>query len=207
MYIPNAYRIEEKSALLAFMRQNSFATVVSVVDGSPFASHLPVIIEEAGDTVTIKGHFAKANPHWRAHEEGGQTLVIFHGPHAYIAPAQYEAVEAVPTWNYVAVHAYGDVRLFAQGDPATIHALERMFDCFDASYHEQWQTLSDKYRNGMLNGIVAFAITVTGLEGKAKLSQNRPVHDQTNVANWLLAHEHATEREVGRLMQHNLEVV
>ena len=199
MYIPNAYRVEEKAELLAFMRQNSFATLVSIVDGSPFASHLPLAVVDNGEQILLRGHFAKANPHWRAHENGGELLTIFHGAHAYIAPAQYEAHEAVPTWNYVAVHAYGALRLLAPGE-ATLATLEELFDSFDASYRDQWQTLSDKYKNGMLQGIVAFEITVTRLEGKAKLSQNRSLTDQTNVANWLLTHEDASAKEVGRLM-------
>ena len=111
MYIPNAFKIAEREPLLAYMRQYNFAALISVIENSPFASHLPLVVEEAGETIRLKGHFAKANPHWRAHEQGGEALVIFQGPHAYIAPAQYETSEAVPTWNYVAVHAYGELRL------------------------------------------------------------------------------------------------
>ncbi|MFN8446234.1 MAG: FMN-binding negative transcriptional regulator [Caldilineaceae bacterium] len=205
MYIPNSFKIAERKSLLAYMRNYSFATLISVIDGSPFASHLPLVVEDAGETIRLKGHFAKANPHWRAHEQGGGALVIFQGPHAYIAPAQYEASEAVPTWNYVAVHAYGELRLLPAGE-STIAMLEQMFDTFDATYRTQWQTLSEKFKNGMLNGIVAFEIVVDRLEGKAKLSQNRPAHDQANVAAWLLTHEDGVEQEVGRLMQQNLEI-
>lgn len=205
MYIPNAFRMEEKVALLAFMRQNSFATLVSTVNGSPFASHLPLSIEENGDKITIRGHFAKANSHWRAHEKGGEILVIFQGPHAYISPSQYEATEAVPTWNYIAVHAYGEIRLLPAGEETTA-TLEQLFDSFDASFHTQWQSLSDKYKQGMLNGIVAFEIVVSRLEGKAKLSQNRSVADQTSVANWLLGHENPTDQQVGRLMEQQIAI-
>lgn len=203
MYIPNSFKIAERDSLLSYMRQYSFAALISVIDGRPFASHLPLVVEETGESILIKGHFAKANPHWRAHEQGGEALVIFQGPHAYISPAQYDASEAVPTWNYVAVHAYGELRLLPPGD-TTIEMLEQMFDTFDASYRSQWQTLSDKFKNGMLNGIVAFEIVVNRLEGKAKLSQNRPAHDQANVAAWLLTREDGVEQEVGRLMQKQL---
>ena len=199
MYILNAYRVEEKAELLAFMHQNSFATLVSIVDGSPFASHLPLTVVDNGEQILLRGHFAKANPHWRAHENGGELLTIFHGAHAYISPSQYETQEAVPTWNYIAVHVYGTMRLLAAG-AETIATLEQLFDSFDAGYRNQWQNLTPKFREGMLKGIVAFEITVTRLEGKAKLSQNRSVTDQTNVANWLLNHEDASAKEVGRLM-------
>ena len=204
MYIPNANRMDDPEALLSFMQQHSFATLVSVIDGSPLASHLPLSIARIGEQVVIHGHFAKANPHWRAHENGGEILVIFQGAHAYISPAQYEATEAVPTWNYLAVHAYGEMHLLATGEE-TITTLEELFDSFDPSFHRQWQNLSEKYKSGMLNGIVAFEIVVTRLEGKAKLSQNRPVIDQANVAKWLLEHENQTEQEVGRLMQKNIQ--
>ncbi len=126
MYILNAYRVEEKAELLAFMHQNSFATLVSIVDGSPFASHLPLTVVDNGEQILLRGHFAKANPHWRAHENGGELLTIFHGAHAYISPSQYETQEAVPTWNYIAVHAYGTMRLLAAG-AETIATLEQLF--------------------------------------------------------------------------------
>ncbi len=214
MYIPHANRIEETETMLTFMRQYSFATLVSVSEGSPFASHLPLtIVNESvnervneDDQVVLYGHFAKVNPHWRVHQQPSEVLVIFNGPHAYISPSQYDAQQSVPTWNYVAVHAYGQLRLLDPGE-ATLAVLEQLIAAHESSYQQQWESLPDTYKRSMLNGIVAFAINVTRLEGKSKLSQNKSVVDQTNVAKWLLGHDDPTEREVGRLMRENLEKV
>jgi len=106
MYIPNAFREDDQATLVAFMRAHSFATLVSVVDGTPFATHLPLVISEESGQILLVGHLAKANPHWRA-LTASDSLVIFQGPHAYISPSLYEKRESVPTWNYIAVHAYG----------------------------------------------------------------------------------------------------
>lgn len=204
MYIPNAFKMAQQEELVHFMRQYSFATLVSQVADQLFASHLPLVVDATAEQVTLRGHFAKANPHWQAHQTPGHPLlVIFQGPHAYIAPSQYTVTEAVPTWNYVAVHAYGELQLLPTGEP-TVAALEAMFATFDASFQQQWQSLSAKYKQGMLNGIVAFAITVTRLEGKAKLSQNRPPADQQAVSAWLLGQEGEPERTIGHLMQAQL---
>src|SRR5512143_1626624 len=106
MYIPNHFCQDNPEKLVQFMRANSFATLVSIVNGVPFASYLPLVTVAAEDGVTLVGHLAKTNPHWQAFDQG-ETLAIFTGPHAYISPSLYENRESVPTWNYIAVHAYG----------------------------------------------------------------------------------------------------
>ena len=108
MYIPEFNRQEDRAATLAFMRANPFAILVSSVDGVPFATHLPVLVDETGDQIVIRGHMARANAHWKSMKEDEESLVIFHGPHAYISPSLYEIRESVPTWNYAAVHVYGE---------------------------------------------------------------------------------------------------
>jgi hypothetical protein len=109
MYIPTAFAEPDLSKLHDFIDQHSFGLLVSQVDGLPFASHLPLLLERtAGPHGTLVGHMARANPQWR--EAVGKTvLAIFSGPHAYISPTWYEAEQVVPTWNYTAVHAYGKV--------------------------------------------------------------------------------------------------
>lgn len=192
MYIPNHFREADRDKLLAFMRENSFAILVTQYAGAPFATHLPLVIEAEADNVVLKGHVAKANPQWQgfvfdnialtqplSKGEGSESgaLVIFHGPHAYISPAHYENKQSVPTWNYIAVHAYGVPRI--------VDAKEAMLDAMMAQYEpaqlEQWHGQSEKYKAGMLAGIVAFEIVVTRLEGKTKLSQNRPEGDRRRV--------------------------
>ena len=100
MYIPEQFRVRHHADELAFMRANPFAILVSTTDEGPFASHIPVVIREEEDRLIVRGHFAKANPHWRYLEQQPNCLTIFHGPHSYISPSLYTIHESVPTWNY-----------------------------------------------------------------------------------------------------------
>jgi transcriptional regulator len=206
MYIPNAFRVEDQDELLAFMRANSFATLVSVQAGIPVATHLPVVVEEADGVVTLTGHLAKANPQGQAFG-AGEALAIFHGPHAYISPSHYAAHESVPTWNYIAVHAYGVPEpLSAADSKAALEAMmAAMIDFYDPAYGARWESLSERYRDGMLRGVVGFRMAVTRLEGKAKLSQNRGTDDQHRVAHALLEIDDAAARATGVAMQARLQ--
>lgn len=200
MYIPNANRVDEQAELLAFMQAHSFATLVSLVQGELFATHLPLVIVEQEAQILVRGHLAKANPHWQELATQREVLVIFQGPHAYISPSHYEKWESVPTWNYIAVHAYGSARLI-QDEAGLLAALGELIAANEATYQQQWDSLPDKFRHGMLNGIVAFEIAVTRLEGKFKLSQNRPAGDQVRVASALADHPDLTIAAVGHYMQ------
>jgi transcriptional regulator len=180
VYIPEFNRQEDRAVTIAFMRANPFAILVSNVGGIPFATHLPLLVDEAGDHLVVKGHMAKANAHWKSMKEGEESLVIFHGPHAYISPSLYEIRESVPTWNYAAVHVYGEPTLFSdeEGLKDTLH---RMIDTFESSYMAQWSELSDEYRSRMMKHIVGFEIKAKRVEAKFKLSQNRTKGEQTRV--------------------------
>jgi transcriptional regulator len=187
------------------MRANSFATLVSVVDGAPFATHLPLLVEERGDELVILGHVAKPNAQWKSFN-GAESLVIFGGPHAYISPSLYEKVESVPTWNYIAIHAYGAPSIFNYADaPERVQTmLEMLMEALEPAYLQQWESLTEKYRTGMMMGIVAFEMVVTRLEGKYKLSQNRPLVDQETVAAHLLQSPDTTISAVGQAMQERI---
>jgi transcriptional regulator len=200
MYIPNANRVDDQEQLLAFMQAHSFATLVSLVNGQLFATHLPLVIVAQEEGMLVRGHMAKANPQWQELATQSEVLVIFQGPHAYISPTHYTKWESVPTWNYMAIHAYGSARLI-QDEAGLVMALEELIAANDPAYQAQWESLPDKFRSGMLNGIVAFEIAVTRLEGKFKLSQNRPVEDQQRVATALAAHSDTTIAAVGHSMQ------
>jgi transcriptional regulator len=200
VYIPEFNRQEDRSTILAFMRANPFAILVSNADGVPFATHLPLLVDEAGDQVVIQGHMAKANAHWKSMKRGEESLVIFHGPHAYISPSLYEIRESVPTWNYGAVHVYGELTLFCdeKGLKATLH---RMISTFDSSYMARWSELSDQYRSRMLKHIVGFEIKVKRLEAKFKLSQNRTKAEQAQVIQALKQSKDSNVSGVAELMQ------
>jgi transcriptional regulator len=205
MYIPPLYREDDVAKMVAFMRAHSFATLVSVVEGAPFATHLPLMVEERGEEIVVTGHLAKPNAQWKSFE-GAESLAIFGGPHAYISPSLYEKVESVPTWNYIAVHAYGTPTLYTYATaPEKVQGmLEAMIQTYDPGYFTQWESLTDKFRVGMMQGIVAFEMAVTRLEGKAKLSQNRSVVDQAAVAEHLQHSTDAAAIATGIAMQSRL---
>jgi transcriptional regulator len=202
MYIPEFNRIEDQAAALAFMRANPFVILVSNNDDAPFATHLPVLIADSGGEITLRAHVAKANPHWKTldQEPERDSLVIFHGPHAYISPALYEVHESVPTWNYATVHAYGRGKLLtAETDKQQV--LAELISQFDSSYLNQWNSFDEQYRSRMLNHIVAFEINVTRIEAKFKLSQNRTRIEQENVIQTLGASSDSAISGVADLMR------
>ena len=200
MYIPEFNRQEDRSTILAFMRANPFAILITTAEGIPFATHLPFLIDETGDQIVVQGHMARANAHWKSMNESEESLVIFHGPHAYISPSLYESRKSVPTWNYAAVHVYGEPTLFSdeEGLRATLH---RMIDTFESSYMAQWSELSEQYQSQMMKHIVGFEIKVKRLEAKFKLSQNRTKGEQARVIQCLNQSKDSNVSGVAELMQ------
>ena len=199
MYIPEHFRSEDQVVALNFMRANPFAILVSTRDSEPFASHIPVVIREQGVQLKLRGHVAKANPHWRYLGEQSRCLLIFHGPHAYISPSNYETRENVPTWNYGAVHAYGEARIFSDV-PELLNMLDDLIPTFEAAYAQQWSALSESYRARMLGHIVGLEIVVSRLEAKFKLSQNRTRQEQQNVIDSLRRSSDTTVSRTAELM-------
>lgn len=177
MYIPAHYKEEDQAKLLAFMQANSFALLVSHAQGL-LATHLPFVATEINGKVLLRSHMAKANPQWK--ELGGEVLVVFQGPHAYISPTLYEKKENVPTWNYIAVHAYGKVRLISE-ETEVRGLLEGMIREYEKGYLAQYKELPEDYIDKMIKGIVAFEIEVDRLQGKRKLSQNKTEQEQKNI--------------------------
>ena len=199
MYIPKHFSEEDISQILSFMKEFSFATIVSMQDSMPVATHLPFVIEEREDKIILVAHFARANEQWKALEQ--QTaLIIFAEPHAYISPTHYETELNVPTWNYVAVHAYGKVEIIADKQK-TIEVLEKTIRNYEAGYEQQWNQLPEKYKDGMVKGIVAFEVTVTDLQAKYKLSQNRTEIERKSIIESLKNSKSAVEHKVGELME------
>jgi transcriptional regulator len=200
VYIPEHFRARTHADAIRFMQSNPFAILVSVANGEPFATHLPVVIRPDADRLILRGHVAKANPHWRYLEQHPQCLTIFHGPHSYISPSLYANRESVPTWNYGAVHVYGNARVFS--DPESLQpVLHDLIATFDAAYSAQWDSLDASYRERMLNQIAGFEIAATCIEAKFKLSQNRTKDDQANVIASLENSDDTAVSGVARLMR------
>jgi transcriptional regulator len=200
VYIPEFNRQEDRSTAVAFMTANPFAILVSTVDGIPFATHLPLLVDEVGDQIVVEGHMAKANPHWKSMKEDEDSLVIFHGPHAYISPSWYEIRESVPTWNYAAVHVYGEPSLFTD-EGCLKETLHRMINTFEPSYRMQWHDLTDQYQSRMMKHIVGFKIKAKRVEAKFKLSQNRTQGEQARIIQSLQQSKDSHISGVAELMQ------
>jgi len=157
-----------------------FGTQVADSPGvPPQATHLPLVVKDEGEHGLIEGHFAKANPHWKP-LAGNETLVVFSGPHSYVSPTLYAEELSVPTWNYIAVHAYGVLET-VEDDEGNAALLEGLIEANEPAYARQWSQLPEGFRRTMLAGIVGFRIPITRIEGKFKLSQNRPEVDRRNV--------------------------
>jgi transcriptional regulator len=206
MYIPEAFRETRLDRLQSFMQQHSFGLVVSQQTGRLEASHLPLLLDaDRGAFGTLIGHMARANPQWRGFRSADELLVIFSGPHAYISPSWYEARLSVPTWNYAAVHAYGVPHLVEE--PAAVRRiLEAMVQTHEAPLEVPWpMELPDDFVERMMKAIVGFEITITRLEGKLKLSQNRFQADQLGAIAGLMRQGDPSSLAVARMMQEALE--
>ena len=202
MYIPSHFAEDDPKLLHGLIRDHSFGLLISVVDGAPFATHLPFLLDdERGPHGTLVAHMARANPHWQAFAAGGESLVVFQGPHAYITPSWYAPGNNVPTWNYAAVHAYGVARVI--DDPAAVRAVpERLTALHEASFAEPWQLADQdpRFVDGMLRAIVAFEIPIARLEGKAKLSQNKTPADRAGVTAALAASDRRDDNSLAAMM-------
>jgi transcriptional regulator len=186
MYTPTHFAPPDNESLLAAIEQYSFATLVSTAPDGLVASHLPLLLDRpvrdgtGSVPPTLVGHMARANEQWRA-AAGQQVLAIFSGPHAYISPSWYEADKVVPTWNYVAVHAYGTLELME--DAAAAEALlRRTVAQYESARPRPW-TLdeSPEFVERLTAQIVAFRIPIARLEGKWKLNQNHPLDRRARV--------------------------
>ena len=203
MYIPVINEMNDRDEVLAFIKEHSFATIITNGGGVPIASHLPMVIEEEMDSLKIIGHFAKANSHWQL-LNNQKSLIIFAEPHAYISPVHYESIVNVPTWNYIAVHVYGDCTLVTD-DASSIAILEKTIGTYEAEYKKQWDALPADYKKANLNGIVCFEMKVTDIQAKKKLSQNKTSNERQNIIRQLEKSSNTLEVKIAGLMQKEIE--
>jgi transcriptional regulator len=202
VYIPTAFCVPDAPRIHELMREHSFATLVTWSAEGPFATHLPLLLDASrGPYGTLRGHVARANRQWHDFESGGEALAIFHGPHSYVSPSWYDAELAVPTWNYAAVHAYGPPRVTEDRDEV-IALLRDLVTEHEAGFESPWtMALPDDFVHKMVQGIVAFEIEITRLEGKAKLGQNRSDADRAQVHAMLSASSDQQARGTAQLME------
>ena len=202
MYIPDHFREARPEVLHDAMRQIGFATLVTHdVQGGLEANHLPMLLEVNQEGIAVlRGHVARANPVWKAGE--GEALAIFLGPHAYVSPNWYPSKvatgKAVPTWNYIAVHAKGAIRWIQDASWLRPH-VTRLSETHESQRPDPWKVgdAPESYVEAMLKGIVGFELPIIQLDGKYKLTQNRDQADRAAVAS---AYEREGRADIARLM-------
>ena len=201
IHIPEHFAEHDIARLHALVRAHNFATLVSAHQGEIQVSHLPFLLDAGGKL--LRAHMARANRQWRTFSPEREVVVIFHGPHHYVSPAWYASHPSVPTWNYAVVHAQGRPRLIE--DRERLAALLReLVTRHEAASPEPWKMdLPPDYQDKMLSAIVGFEIEITRLDGKLKLSQNRPETDRPLVIEALERLGSDDARGVAALMRKN----
>lgn len=217
MYTPIHNRETDRVKIIEFMRKYPFATFITTRNGKITATHIPILIEERDAELTLDSasapelylvaHVARANTQWMDFSEPADApsdaLVIFQEPHAFISTRHYERPLSVPTWNYVAVHAYG-VPHILQSVTERMHVVEQTVLQFEGSL-EHWDSLPDDFKRTKAGGIVAFEMHITRLDARFKLSQDRTPVEQANIIRSLAAREENVEFEIGEMMRAKLE--
>lgn len=206
MYTPRSFAIDDLQQMQQHMLDTRLAMVVTHGAQGLQASHLPLMLRpNEGPNGTLYGHFARANSQWKELQEGAEALVIFAGADAYVSPGFYpgkaEHGKVVPTWNYVAVHAYGTAQVITDAEPL-LDLVSALTDRHEAGRAQPWKVADAPadYIDGMLKAIVGFALPIQRLEGKRKLSQNRSSADMAGVHEGLAASPDAQDRALAHLM-------
>jgi transcriptional regulator len=172
MYIPHHYRNEDFSEVKDFLVQNAFAILISQVEGRPWATHIPLELDMDKDgRDLLVGHVARANPQWKYFSEESEVLCIFNGPHSYVSSSWYRE-EEVPTWNYIAVHIYGSLKIL--DEPAVLESLRKLVEKYEQNSKDPISigNLSKKTMR-QIKGIVGFKIEINEIQAAYKLSQGR----------------------------------
>jgi len=204
MYVPASFAVDDPAELHSAIEKYSFATLFSAVQGNLVATHLPLLLDRSkGPHGTLIGHVARANQQ-AEQAENQSVLAVFSGPHAYISPTWYESSPAVPTWNYVAVHAYGKLKIITSKEELA-GMLVRMVTLYESGMPNPWQLDSKSdYIERLLPQIVGFQIEIERLEGKWKLSQNHSLSRQEKVATALQAQPDENSQAIASLMRKSL---
>ncbi|MBP2309759.1 FMN-binding negative transcriptional regulator [Azospirillum melinis] len=205
MYVPPAFREDDLPTLHALMRETPLANLVTATDEGLMATPLPLFLApDEGPCGTLYGHLARANMQWKQ-QSLGEAMVLFTGPEAYVSPSWYASKEehgkVVPTWNYIAVHAYGPAEFFDDAD-RLLEVVTRLTDLHEGRRVAPWAVADAPvdFIRAQLRGIVGLRLPITRIQGKRKMSQNRSAEDRAGVAAGLTASDRNTDREVAALI-------
>jgi len=207
VYIPPSFAERDVPVMHAFIEAHPLGALVTASATGLFATHLPFVLDRVrGEHGTLQGHIARANPHHELAGEATEALVIFTGADSYVTPSLYpsksEHGKVVPTWNYVAVHAHGTLRFVREPDALRRH-LEQLTARHESSLPLPWSIADtpDGYVDKLLGAIVGVEIEITRLDGKWKMSQNRPAADVDGVIDGLGASSDPRQREVAAIVR------
>ena len=200
MYIPKYFKVTDINEIWDFIQTNSFGTLVTTKEGTPIATHLPLELNKQGDDYYITGHMAYGNPQWRTFETCGDVLAMFQGPNAYISPSWYSH-ENVPTWNYQAIHMYGEASILEKYE--LIESLTVMLEKYEKHREDPilWDKLSSQLLESEMKGIVGFKIKAGEIQAAYKLSQNRNETDYKNVIEQLQNEENPNSEQMAEMMK------
>ena len=200
MYIPEHFKETNPERIAELVECYPFGALVTAPNGVPFVSHLPFLLESTvGAHGKLLGHMARANPQWQHLAASSEVLAVFQGPHAYVSPSWYSS-PGVPTWNYAVVHLYGKPRLI-EGEAELEALITRLTNIHESQMPSPWKpNLAGERRAKLLSMIVGFEIEITDVQGKFKLSQNRPAEDQQRVIKQLNQSSNPLEASVAKLM-------
>ncbi|MFH4965493.1 FMN-binding negative transcriptional regulator [Gaetbulibacter sp. M235] len=201
MYIPKHYLESDKEEIINFIKTYSFATIITVEDNFQTATHLPFVVTQTENEIILTAHFAKANSQW-TEILNNKVLVIFSEPHAYISPKYYNSKMNVPTWNYVSVHLYGTGKIITEQEQS-LDLMEKMIVNFEEDYKTQWDSLPIEYKTRMLKGVVVFQITVTDIQAKKKLSQNKEKSERQRIISVFEKSNDNNEKSIAELIKKN----
>jgi transcriptional regulator len=202
LYTPSHFAPSDRAAIARLMHDYPFATLITPASPEPLVSHLPLLLVAGCEPHgTLIGHMARANPHWQ-HAAGAESIALFQGPHAYVSPTWYaDPANAVPTWNYAAIHAHGPMECVHDA-AETRGILDALVQRFEGTREPKWQfAMPERQRDAFVGAIVAFRIRIRRIDAKFKLSQNRSTEDRDRVAAALAADDHAEASAVAEWMQ------
>ncbi|GAB4031987.1 FMN-binding negative transcriptional regulator [Spirosoma jeollabukense] len=208
MYTPKIFQETDRDTLFQFVRENSFALLITTSDdGVPIATHLPIeLLPSADGQFQLTGHLAKANPQGKLLGRDAPALAVFSGAHSYISSSWYDHVN-VPTWNYLSVHITGRTRILTEDE--TLDLLRQQVNKYEV--HSKCpvsvESMTEEYVRKEMRGVVAFTMTIDSLQGTAKLSQNRDDKNYKNIISELRQQGHENAEGVASAMEARRSVI
>lgn len=201
MYIPDLFKNENQHEIEQFLHENGFAILINQTHGKYWGTHTPLFLEKHNDKLILSGHISRENPQSESFKNEEEVLAIFNGPHTYISSSWYDH-ENVPTWNYIAVHVYGKIRLLNYEE--TVASLKKLVDKYEKSQQNpiRIEELSEKTMR-QARGILAFEIEISDIQAKKKLSQNRDDKNYENIINHLEKSNDTNDKQVAAEMRKN----